>query len=171
MFKGLLLLMGFISLTALAQPSQHILIDGSVARCSDLSDLGSRAFRITMREVHTDAIVFQIENLVCVQNSEKMIHIPYALSRAFLYHKDARTLSYEYPKANVVVLNDENTAIYQSIAINPNLTIQNFVVNTKNLKVSAFNLSLQPLEVIKIDGQFYDQGMVFGGSYRINLNK
>jgi hypothetical protein len=170
MIKHLMFLL-FIGLSSTvaqaAKPNQHILIDGSVARCSEMADYGSRAFRLTMIESSNSLLKFRLENLVCVNSADKMVHIPYALSRPFVHHKDGRTLSYEYTKGNVVVLNNEATAVYQTIAINPQLSSQEFSMNAGSLK--TFDLSLQALEVIKIDGQFFDQGMVAGGSYRIRF--
>ncbi len=148
-------------------PTQHILIDGSVARCHDMSDYGSRAFKVKMIRSENNFLTFRLDNLVCIEQSGKMIHVPYALSSPFVFNKDGRTLSYEYTKANIVVLNTDATALYQTMAINPHVSSQEFVINTPDVKV--FDISLQPLEVIKIDGKFFDQGMTFGGSYRITF--
>lgn len=148
---------------------QHILIDGSVVRCIDMQDFGQRAFKIKIKEVLTGAIRLQIHNLVCINNQGQMAHIPYALSRPFAYEKNGRTLSYEYSKAQVVVLNTEATKLLQKHEINPNLSSQEVVIYTDYLATDIFDISLQALEVIKVDKKVLDQGMTFWGSYRIRL--
>ena len=159
-----------VAAPALAKSAhQHILIDGFVARCIDMQDFGQRAFTIKVTEVVTGAIRLRIDNLVCINNQGQMAQIPFALSRPFGYEKNNRTLSYEYSKAQAVVLNTEATKLLQKHEINPNLSSQKVVIYSDYLGTDIFDISLQALEVIKLDKKVLDQGMTFWGSYRIRL--
>lgn len=166
----IILILIFASIISEAKTAhQHILIDGSVARCIGMQDFGQRAFKIKVTEVLTGAIRLRIDNLVCIDNQGQMAYIPYALSRPFAHERNGRTLSYEYSKAQVVVLNIEATKLLQMREINPNLSFQKVVIYTDYLGTDIFDISLQALEVIKIDKKVLDQGMTTWGSYRIKL--
>ena len=150
--------------------NNHILIDGSVARCAERADLGMRAFRLSVVDSQKHTTVMLVESLVCVAANGKMIHVPYALGQSFEYRNDAgRTLSYEYKKAQIVVLNTEATAVLQAIALDSSLTNQEITINHTAFKATVFDVSLQAVETIKVDGKLLDQGLVHGGSYRITI--
>lgn len=156
---------------AAATAKTDILIDGSVGICSEGGDIGRRAFRLSVKSLRNTELTLSTETLICSRVNGRITYVPYALSRVTSFGNAEHTMTYAYPLAYLVILNSEGTTVFQRILLNSKLIQQEITVATNTLQTKTFDVALQSLEVIQINGQPYDQGMEGSGSYRITINK
>jgi len=146
-----------------------ILPNGSVARCKEGGDAGSRAFRLTIKDMSPTSLTLQVDTLVCLRLEGKMTLVHYALSEKQVYRDNGHVISYEYGNASLAVTNTDATHLFDRINLDSTQFTQDVTLNIQALPSHVFDVGLQMLEVIKIDDTIVDQGMKFSGSYRINV--
>lgn len=147
-----------------------ILPNGSVARCHEGGDAGSRAYRLTIKDATATSLTLQVDTLVCLRFEGKMALIPYALAEKQVYKNNGHTISYENIDASLAITNTEATALLARVTLDTTKFTQEVVLDMKVLRTRVFDVSLQFLEVIRIDGKVVDQGMRANGTYRVTLN-
>lgn len=158
------------TMTAEALPLiRGVLPNGSVARCKEGGDAGTRAFRLTIKETTFSDLTLQVDTLVCLHYQGKMTLVPYALSEKQVYKNNGHVISYEYGNVSLAVTNTDATDLFDRIALDSTKFSQDVKVNLLMLPAPIFDVSLQMLEVIKIDDKIVDQGIRANGSYRIDL--
>lgn len=165
-----LALVSTISAQATSNPGIDILPNGSVARCSEGGDAGSRAYRLSLKEASENSLVLQIDTLICLRLEDKMTLIPYALSEKQTFKNNGHVIVYENIEASLAITNTEATALLARVTIDTTKFSQEVMLDLKALRFPAFDINLQFLEVIRIDGKVVDQGMRNNGTYRITLN-
>lgn len=163
------ILISAATVQALPIAISDILPNGSVARCKEGGDAGTRAFRLTIKEVTLAALTLQVDTLVCLRLEGKMTLVHYALSEKQVYRNNGHVISYEYGNASLAVMNTDATHLFDRINLDSTKFTQDVTVNIQTLPSLIFDVGLQMLEVIKIDDKIVDQGMKASGSYRINL--
>lgn len=164
------LLVSAISAQALQSPITDILPNGSVARCHETGDAGTRAYRLAIKEISATSLALQIDTLVCLHLEGKMTLVPYALSEKQVYKNNGHVISYENIEASLAITNTEATALLARITLDTTKFSQEVTLDLQALRARVFDVSLQFLEVIRIDGKVADQGMRANGTYRITLN-
>lgn len=155
---------------AAPKPLSDILPNGSVARCNEGGDAGSRAYRLAVKDVTTTGLTLQVDTLVCMRLEGKMTLVPYALSEKQVFKNNGHVISYENIEASLAITNTEATQLLARITLDTSKFSQEVVLDANVLRATVFDVSLQFLEVIRIDGKVVDQGMRANGTYRINLN-
>lgn len=169
MFVAALLISSF-SAQAAQSPISDVLPNGSVARCHETGDAGSRAYRLTIKGVSATSLTLQIDTLICLRLEGKMTLVPYALSEKQFYKNNGHVISYENIEASLAITNTEATALLARVVLDTTKFSQEVVLDTQEIHTRVFDVSLQLLEVVRIDGKFVDQSMRANGTYRINLN-
>lgn len=149
--------------------NSDVLPNGSVARCKEGGDTGTRAFRLTVKEVAVTTLKLQVDTLVCIRLEGKMALVPFALSEKQVFKNNGHVISYENIEASLAITNTEATALLDRVFLDLTQFSQEITLHTDKLRTRVFDVSLQSLEVIRIDGKAVDQGMRFSGSYRISL--
>lgn len=157
------------TITAQAQ-SSNVLLDGSVARCEEGGDAGARAYRLKVKENTATTLTLQFDALVCKKINKKMTLVPFALGEKQVYQNEGHTIVYKNSQARLAITNTEGTVLLETITLDVNKTSQDVTLNTQTLRARIFDMHLQVLEVITVDGHFSDQGLRAGGTYRIRLN-
>lgn len=155
------------SAVSFAGTSAVVLQNGSVARCSEGGDQSHRAYRLKVLSSDESKIVLQLDTLMCVKDNDKILLIPAALANKQVFHNDKDIITYEMSNSSIQVTNIEGTQELARVAIDTKLASQTVVINTANMDLKAIDLTIQSLLVIKINNKHSDQGMVFGGNYRI----
>lgn len=164
------LLVSAISAQAFQSPISDILPNGSVARCHETGDAGARAYRLAIKEISATSLTLQVDTLVCLSLEGKMTLIPYALSEKQVYKNNGHVISYENIEASLAITNTEATALLARVTLDTAKFSQEVTLDLQTLRARVFDVSLQFLEVIRIDGEVVDQGMHTNGTYRITLN-
>lgn len=174
MFKPLVVAATILVSTLTAQAFSSSGIDispnGSMARCQETSDAGIRAYRLSLKEISTTSLILNIDTLVCLRLEGQMTFVPYALSAKQTYHNNGHVIVYENIDASLLVTNAEATSLLARITIDTSRFSQEVKLDVQALKAKVFDISLQLLEVIRIDGKVVDQNVRTNGTYRINLN-
>jgi hypothetical protein len=157
--------------TALAAPRAitDILPNGSLTRCREASDAGSRAFQLTMTDVTPTALTLKVDTLVCLRLEDSMTLVPYALAEKQIFKNNGHIISYENIEASLAITNTEATVVLGRLYLDLTKFSQNVIINSDALSARVFDISLQMLEVIRIDGKPVDQTVRTNGSYRITL--
>lgn len=163
-------LVSAISAQALQSPISDVLPNGSVVRCHETGDAGTRAYRLTVKDLAPTALTLQVDTLVCLRLEGKMTLVPYALAEKQVYKNNGHVISYENIEASLAITNTEATALLARVNLDTTKFSQEVTLNLQTLRARVFDVSLQFLEVIRIDGEAVDQGMRNSGTYRINLN-
>lgn len=163
------LLISAATVQAIPTAISDILPNGSVARCKEGGDTGSRAFRLTIKDLSPASLTLQVDTLVCLRLEGKMTLVNYALSEKQIYRNNGHVISYEYGNASLAVTNTDATHLFDRINLDSTKFTQDVTLNIQALPALIFDVSLHMLEVIKIDDEIVDQGMRANGSYRINL--
>lgn len=163
------LLLSTVAVNALPTRISDILPNGSVARCNEGGDAGSRAFRLAIKNVSATSLTLQVDTLVCLRLEGKMSLVHYALSEKQVYKNNGHVISYEYGNASLAVTNTDATHLLDVINLDSTKFTQEVTLDIQRLPSLVFDVGLQMLEVIKIDEKVVDQGMRSSGSYRINL--
>lgn len=164
------LLVSAISAQASQYPISDILPNGSVARCNETGDVGTRAYRLAIKEITATSLTLQVDTLVCLRLEGKMTLAPYALSEKQVYKNNGHVISYENIEASLAITNTEATALLARVTLDTAKFSQEVILDLQTLRARVFDVSLQFLEVIRIDGEVVDQGMRTNGTYRITLN-
>ena len=170
MLKILVLIsLSSMATVSLAKENLRIVQDGSVARCSDLSSEGHRAYRLTEVSSSATQINFKLETLQCVLNSTETVTVlvPYALSKPVNYNYKSDTMSYEVSSSYLSVTNTDLTQELAQIPINSQLSSQSVMIDRKLIEEKQIDVTVMGLELIKKNNQFFDQGLIFGGHFRI----
>ncbi len=163
------ILISAATVQALPTAVSDILPNGSVARCKEGGDAGSRAFRLTIKDLSAASLTLQVDTLVCLRLEGKMTLVHYALSEKQVYKNNGHVISYEYGNASLAVMNTDATHLFDRINLDSTKFTQDVTLNIQAVPSHVFDVGLQMLEVIKIDDKIVDQGMKASGSYRINL--
>lgn len=164
------LLFSAISAQALQPPISDVLPNGSVARCHEGGDAGTRAYRLAVKDISTTSLTLQVDTLVCLRLEGKMALVPYALSEKQIYKNNGHVISYENIEASLAITNTDATALLARVTLDTSKFSQEVTLDLQVLRTRVFDVSLQFLEVIRIDGKVVDQGMRANGTYRITLN-
>ncbi|MBY0553622.1 hypothetical protein K2P97_03780 [bacterium] len=168
MFNKLVLLVVLLGSTiSFAETSAVVLQNGSVARCSEGGDANSRAYRLKVISADSAKIILQLDTLLCIKDNDKVLLVSFPLSHKLVFHNNKDIITYEMSKASIQVTNSEGTQELARVAINPNVASQTLVIKTPNMDLKTLDLTIQSLLQIKINDKLSDQGMVFGGNYRI----
>lgn len=164
------LLLSAISAQAFQSPISDVLPNGSVARCHETGDAGLRAYRLAVKEISATALTLQVDTLVCLRLEGQMTLVPYALAEKQVYKNNGHVISYENIEASLAITNTEATALLARVTLDTAKFSQEVTLDLQALRARIFDVSLQFLEVIRIDGKVVDQGMRANGTYRISLN-
>lgn len=175
MFKSLVVAATILVSTLTAQAYSSlggidILPNGSMARCQESSNSGIRAYRLSLKEISTTSLILNIDTLVCLRLEGQMTFVPYALSAKQTYHNNGHVIIYENIEASLLVTNSEATSVLARIKVDTSHFSQEIKLDIQALQTKVFDISLQLLEVIRIDGKVVDQNVRSHGTYRINLN-
>lgn len=160
-----------VSVLVYSKPSAHVLLDGSVARCNELGDVGYRAYRLKIISIKNNIAKMSLDTLICQAKinigSSGVELVSFKFSEKIIYKNDTNTMSYEIKTIDMAVTNTDGTQELARINLNPRLNHQEFsiVLNQQ----SQVDLTIVGLEVILLNGELYDQGMTFGGHYRLRL--
>ncbi len=159
------------AITAFAAPwaATDILPNGSMARCKEVSDAGTRAFQLSTTEVTPMLLTLKVDTLICVRLEDSMTFVHYALGEKQSYKNNGHIVSYENIEASLAITNTEATAVLGRIYLDLSKFSQKVIIDTAALNARSFDISLQMLEVIRIDGKPVDQTVRDNGSYRITL--
>ena len=164
------LVLSAISAKAFQSPISDVLPNGSVARCHESGDSGLRAYRLAIKEISATALTLQVDTLVCLRLEGQMTLIPYALAEKQVYKNNGHVISYENIEASLAITNTEATALLARVTLDTTKFSQEVTLDLQALRTRVFDVSLQMLEVIRIDGKVVDQGMRANGTYRVTLN-
>lgn len=165
--KLVLLSVVLLSNLALADVSSVILQDGSVARCSETGDSGGRAFRLKILSADDSKIILKLDTLICVNEDKKALLVAAPLAEKIVFTNDKDMMSYEINSASIQVTNIDGTVELLKVDINPKLASQEVELNIAGIAHKSIDLTILGLEEIKLNNKPYDQGMIFGGNYRI----
>lgn len=159
------------SMTNLAQASTDLLIvkDGSVARCNSGGDIGSRAFSLTAKAVGSlNAIQLEVKTFKCVLADNKLTLVPTALAEAHEVKVNADTYAMKFVTPVIAVTNVDRTAEYGRVALDETKQTQTILVNQNLLTNGKVDITILSLAITEKNGQLFDQGMTFGGHYRLS---
>ncbi|MEQ1722522.1 MAG: hypothetical protein ABL930_05060 [Pseudobdellovibrio sp.] len=166
--KMVLLSLLLFSVAGFSQTSAFVLQDGSVAKCNESGDAGGRAFRIKVLSSDAAQVTMKLDTLICVQNNQSSILVPNPLANKAMYNNQKDILTYEISSAFIQVTNDEGTQELAQINIDTKLASQIIVLKTAGINLATVDMTIQALQIIKINNLFFDQGLIFGGRYRLN---
>lgn len=165
--KLMLLSVALFSTVALADVSSVILQDGSVARCTEAGDSGGRAFRIKVLSADDSKITLKLDTLICVKEDKAALLVSAPLAHQIVFTNKQDMMTYEIPTAFIQVTNDQGTEELLKVAINAKLASQTIELNIANIPNKSIDLTILGLQVIKLNNKHFDQGMIFGGNYRL----
>lgn len=153
-----------------ASSGAHVVQDGSVARCQDLSDVGYRVYKISEVSSTSTEYVFKLETLQCVLNSTETatVLVPYAMATPIVFKHNNDVLSYEITKSYISVTNNDRTIEMFQIPLDAKLQTQLVTINRRQLTEKSVDLTVMGLELIQLNNNFFDQGLIFSGRFRIS---
>ncbi len=165
---AILLSLSLFASMSLADSGLHVVKDGSVVRCSDTSDAGYRAYKMSEVSSSSTQFVFQLETLLCVLNTSKTgsVLVPYALAQPILYKNNNDILSYEILQSYVSVTNNDRTLEMFQIPLDAKLQTQIVTIERQKLTEKSIDLTVMGLQLIQLNNQFFDQGLIFSGRFR-----
>lgn len=173
MLKNFVVIMAlFISATtafATSQSIADILPNGSMTRCKEASHAGARSFQLTVTDITPTLLTLNVETFVCMHIEDSMTFVHYSLAEKQTFKNNGHTISYENIEASLAITNPEATAVLDRVYLDRSKFSQTVTIDTAALSTSVFDVSLQRLEVIKIDDKPVDQTVRASGSYRITL--
>ncbi len=170
MLKILILIsLSSMATVSLAKENLRIVQDGSVARCSDLSSVGHRAYRLTEVSSSATQINFKLETLQCVLNSTEtaMVLVPYALAAPIIYKYQNQTMSYEMNSTYLSVTNTDLTRELFQIPIDSRASVQTVTIDRNSLTEKSVDITVMGIQLVKKNNQFFDQGLIYGGHFRL----
>jgi hypothetical protein len=164
-----LICLSFFTTVVFANSGGQVVQDGSVARCQDLSDVGYRVYRLSEVSATAAQYVFKLESLQCVLNAtgSATILIPYAMSTPIVYKRNNDVLSYELLKSYISVTNNNRTVELFQISLDTKQQTQLITIDRSQLTEKSVDLTVMSLELIQINHKYFDQGLIFSGSFRI----
>lgn len=165
------------SVIGFAAPKAVVLKDGSVAKCDSLADVSKRAFRITVVSSSEDLVTIKLDTLVCaaLDDNRSVKLMPLTLGRSLTFHdrdggKDSMT--YTIKRASLQIVNDAETDLVRNIDIDINAASQLIAIKLPlGNNLSRVDMTIISLETIFLNDKFFDQGEIFGGNYRLFLNR
>lgn len=162
--------LSLFSVIAIASSDIHVVKDGSVARCQDLSDVGHRVYKMSEVSSTSAEFVFQLETFQCFLNSTDTATelIPYALATPINYLHNNNILSYEIIRSYLSVTNNDRTVELFQIPLDTKLQTQLVTIARRKLTEKSVDLTVMGLELIQLNNQFFDQGLIFSGRFRLN---
>lgn len=164
----LMAITAFLSVYSYALPSTFLVQDGSVARCESVDDIGRRAFKVVLNEVSPSKIELIVDTFICTKISDGTVGLQdLPLSTPQVSQQGGKTYSYEIPQAFLVFTNTDVSKELLRLNIQTGAKSQRIIVEKAALDEKVVDLTIVGLGVFKIDNEISDQGMMFGGHYRI----
>lgn len=160
----------FMAATTFANSGAHVVQDGSVARCQDLSDVGYRVYKISEVSATAAEYIFKLETLQCVLNSTETatVLVPYAMATPIVFKQNNDVLSYEITKSYISITNNDRTFEMLQIPLDTKLQTQVFTIDRRQLTEKSVDLTVMGLELIQLNNKFFDQGLIFSGRFRLS---
>lgn len=162
--------LSFFATLVFANSGAHVVQDGSVARCQDLSDVGYRVYKMSEVSATAAEYVFKLETLQCVLNSTETatVLVPYALATPIVFKHNNDILSYEIMKSYISVTNNDRTFEMLQIPLDVKQQTQVFTIERPYLTEKSVDLTVMGLELTQLNNRFFDQGLIFSGRFRIS---
>lgn len=106
----------------------------------------------------------------CIWNSAEAetVLIPYALATPINYLHNNNILSYEIIRSYLSVTNNDRTIELFQIPLDTKLQTQLVTIERRKLTEKSVDLTVMGLELIQLNNQFFDQGLIFSGRFRLN---
>ncbi|MFN3696897.1 MAG: hypothetical protein ACK4VO_05585 [Pseudobdellovibrio sp.] len=150
-----------------------VLLDGSVARCQSVDDVGSRAYRLSAVRLDGNTVELNLKSFVCQQTSSGFELFLVNLCQSERYNRRNSVLENLYSQPVLQVTNNEGTRELARLDLNPNADTQTVLLNLEQLKSKSKNgsvdLTLQMIQTINVNGKFLDQRIISGGHYRLSF--
>ena len=155
------------SLTSYAAVSSVLVLNGRTVRCESNLDLGQRAFTLGVESIADMKLVLKLDTFVCSAIDEQFILKPQSLATHVEYQVGQDLITYHIEGASVAVTNIDGTVEIAKFAIDSGKSSQTLVVDINFLSGMKVDMTIVGLEVIKKNGQVDDQGLSFGGHFRV----
>lgn len=159
-----------ISVTSLAQNNLFIVKDGSVARCNSVEDSGSRAFSLKAKTVESsDVVELELKTFKCIEVEGRLTLVATALEEPHKVKLGSDHYATRFVKPVVAITNIDRTQEYARINLDGSLQTQKILVSQNLLLgLGKVDLTILSLAITEKNGQIFDQGMTFGGHYRLS---
>lgn len=160
-----------LSLTSLAENMKDLLLvkDGSVARCELEGDVGSRAFTLKAKAVQSlKAIELEVKTFKCVKVENKVVLVPTPLSVAHEVKVNSDLYTTKFTSVVIAVTNVDRTIEFGRVSLSEHLQTQKILVAESVLGGGKVDITILSLAITEKNGQVWDQGMTFGGHYRLS---
>lgn len=160
-----------LAVQAQSQLKQHIMLDGSVAKCSEKGDQGNNAYRMKVIEASGQTLVIRMQSLLCVEDQNKLSLIPQKLDFKKSYTIDGQSVQEVYSNPVMQITNTEGTELFTTVDLDASKEVQDVALDLSKVRGQAFNMNLLTHKRLILDGQLIDHRQIGGGSYRVRLNK
>lgn len=155
-----------------AVPSSSVLLDGSVVQCETLADLNKRAFRLEVVGVEKGNIQLRLNTLVCLQvevGLNQVALFPIKLSEPVVFKNQNDNMISQLRDAKLQITDETGTQVLFHINLDMNVESQQISIKAPSFAGDRLDMTMLSLEMLHYNGQFFDQGVIFSGSYRLIL--